>query len=106
MEPTLSTPPPPPPPPPQGGTGRATMALILGIVGLVCCQPVAPVAWYLGSSEGKRIRAGQAPAAGETQATVGKILGIIGTVLFILAVFWIVFAGGMAVLQGLAAARG
>jgi len=85
---------------------RGTTVLVLGIVGILCCQVCGPIAWYLGSAELKRIAAGQAAASGETSARVGRILGIIGTVLLILSVLWIFFAGGMAVLQGMAAMRG
>ncbi|MGH9465341.1 MAG: DUF4190 domain-containing protein [Thermoanaerobaculia bacterium] len=85
---------------------RGTTILVLGIVGVVCCQLCAPFAWYMGSAELKRIAAGQAPASGESSARVGKILGIIGSVLMVLSMLWIFFAGGMAVIQGLRGAGG
>jgi hypothetical protein len=93
--------PPPPPAQPQGSTGKATTALVLGILGVVCCGLLAPVAWYMGSKELEAIAAGSSPAAGETTAKIGKILGIIGTVLLALSIIWVFFAGGMAVIQGL-----
>ncbi len=85
---------------------RGTTILVLGIVGVVCCGLCAPIAWYLGSDELKRIAAGTAPASGESTAKVGKILGIIGTILLILSLVWIFFAGGMAVLQGMSGMAG
>ncbi len=85
---------------------RGTTVLVLGIVGVVCCQLCAPIAWYLGADELKRIAAGQAPASGENSARVGKILGIIGSILFVLSLLWIFFAGGMAVLQGMSGLAG
>jgi uncharacterized membrane protein YjgN (DUF898 family) len=85
---------------------RGTTILVLGILGVICCGPLAPIAWYMGSAELARIAAGQAAASGETPARVGKILGIIGTVFLGLTVLWIFFAGGMAVLQGLAHMNG
>ncbi|MEZ5330512.1 MAG: DUF4190 domain-containing protein [Thermoanaerobaculia bacterium] len=96
---TQTIPPAPPAPPSGGSSGRATTSLILGILGVVCCGLLAPVAWYLGSQELQAIAAGQSPAAGEGVAKAGKILGIIGSVLLILSLVWIFFAGGMAVLQ-------
>lgn len=82
-------------------SNRPTIALVLGILGVVCCGLVAPVAWFMGSAELKAIRAGSAPAAGEGLAKAGMILGIIGTVLLLVGLLWIFFAGGMAILQGM-----
>lgn len=83
-------------------SNRPTIILVLGILGVVCCGLLAPVAWIMGSSELKAIRAGSASAAGEGLAKAGMILGIIGSVLLILSLMWIFFAGGMAILQGMA----
>lgn len=96
-----------PPAPPQAGSSRATTSLILGIVGVICCQLAAPFAWYTANQELKEIRAGTAPAAGEGTAKAGMILGIVGTVLLGLTLIWVMF-GGLAVLSGLmhAASRG
>lgn len=80
---------------------RPTIVLILGILGVVCCGLLAPVAWFMGSAELKSIRAGLSPAAGEGLAKAGMILGIIGSVLLVLSLLWIFFAGGMAILQGM-----
>jgi len=100
----LYTPPPPPAPPaPASASNQAITALVLGILGLVCCSILAPVAWYLGHNEGRAIREGRSPAAGEGMAMAGKILGIIGTILMIFGLLWLLFFGGMAVLQGIAA---
>ncbi len=82
-------------------SGRATTALVLGILGLLCCQFLGPVAWVLGNQELKAIRAGSSPASGEGVAKAGKILGIIGTVLLGLVCLWILFMGGLAVLAGI-----
>lgn len=98
---TQTVPPAPPAPPSGGSSGRATTSLVLGILGVICCGLLAPVAWYLGSQELQAIAAGQAPAAGEGVAKAGKILGIVGSILLILSLVWIFFAGGMAVIQGL-----
>lgn len=86
----------------QKASSQAVTALVLGIVGIVCCQLCAPVAWYMGGQELKAVREGRAPIAGEGMAKAGQILGIIGTILLVLSILWIVFWGGMAVVQGLA----
>lgn len=52
--------------------------LILGILGLVCCGPLAIVAWVMGNKAQAEIDAGQyAPTSG---VKIGRILGIVGTV--------------------------
>jgi Domain of unknown function (DUF4190) len=101
-QPLAMPPPPPPPPAPASQSTQAVVALVLGILGLICCSLMAPVAWYLGVAEGRAIREGRSPAGGQGLATAGKILGIIGTVFMVFIVLWIVFMGGLAVLQGLA----
>lgn len=73
--------------PGQPGSGgqpdsRATLALVFGILGLVACNFFAPFAWYIGHQcrEDAR-RRGQPP---EGIATAGWIMGLIGTILFVL----------------------
>ncbi|MPY86321.1 MAG: hypothetical protein GEU99_00185 [Luteitalea sp.] len=105
-------PPPPPPttaPPPPGvarteggGSNRAVIALVLGVLGLVCCYPLGPVAWYLGNEELKAIQAGVVPDTNRVVAQIGMILGVIGTILLGLALLWIFFLGGLAALAGMA----
>jgi uncharacterized membrane protein YjgN (DUF898 family) len=90
---------------PQSSSNQAITALVLGILGIICCGLLAPIAWYLGNQELMAIREGRSPAAGEGLAKAAKILGIIGTVLLVLSLLWIFFAGGMAVLQGVMANR-
>lgn len=81
---------PPPPPPPSGNaypeTSQATLALILGILGIVMCGLAAPFAWWLGKSEVDAIDAGRRPPEGRSNANAGKILGMVGTGLLILAI--------------------
>jgi ABC-type Fe3+ transport system permease subunit len=93
-----------PPPPPGGGYGaqqpgygggqsehpQGTMILVMGILGLVCCGILAIVAWVMGNKAQKEIDAGQyAPTSG---VKIGRILGMIGTILSILGlVFYLLF---------------
>jgi len=94
---------PPQPPAATGGSSssRAMTALILGIVGLVCCGLAAPFAWHLGRAELKSIDAGQSSAEGRGLATAGQILGIVGTVLLGLALVWVIGFGGLAFRQAM-----
>ena len=76
--------PPPPPIHPQ-----ATTVLVLGIVGVVVCQVVGPFAWTMGNRVVAEIDAAGGRVGGRTEATVGRILGIVSTAL--LAVSVVVF---------------
>ncbi len=91
----------------EPASSQAVWALVLGIVGLLMCQVLCPIAWWLGATELRNIRAGLSPTSGQGLATAGMILGIIGTLLLVLgccgALFWWLFvigalAGGLAFL--------
>ena len=97
----MATIPAPPPPAPDKPSSQAITALILGILGFICCQIVSPVAWYLGNQELRSIREGRSSPAGQGLALAGKILGIIGTVLVVVGLIWIVAFGGWAVIQAM-----
>lgn len=90
------------PPPPGYGYGypqypapqkhpNATTSMVLGIVavagGFMCYLPllIAPFAWFMGSRAVKEIDASGGAQGGRGEATAGKVLGIIGTVLLALA---------------------
>ncbi len=96
----------PPPPMQAKASSQATTALIVGIVGIVCCGLAAPFAWYLGNKELQQIAAGLSPVAGQGTANAGKILGIIGSALLIVGFIAIFFAGGLGFLQAIAANAG
>jgi hypothetical protein len=92
------------PPPPGGGAqgkSQATLILILGILGILCCQLLGPVAWYMGGKELKAIREGHLPATNEGMAKAGWILGIIGTILLVFSIIWVLFFGGMAMISAM-----
>jgi hypothetical protein len=74
---------------------QATLALVLGILGIVVCQVLAPAAWVIGNNELKAIDAGRRPPENRGNANAGKILGIVGSVLLGLGLIAIVlfFAG-------------
>jgi hypothetical protein len=96
---------PPPPsylPPPQSASTNATVSLVLGVLGVICCALLAPFAWYLGNQELKAIQAGASPAAGDGIARAGMVLGIVGVVLLGMQLIWIFFMGGMVMLSALA----
>ncbi|MGC4047510.1 MAG: DUF4190 domain-containing protein [Armatimonas sp.] len=68
-----------------------TTPMVLGILGIVLCQILAPVAWILGANALKILDSN--PNYDQSQrgnALAGKIMGIIGTVLLVLTGFaWV-----------------
>jgi len=65
---------------------RGGLVLVLGILGIVFgCAPVAVVAWVMGRSDLAKIDAGVMDPAGRGTTQAGRILGIVGTVLFVLS---------------------
>lgn len=82
---------------------QATTVLVLGILGIVLCQVLSPIAWVMGNRVVQEIDASGGALGGRGAANAGRICGIVGTVMIGLAV---VFLLGLAVLAiiGLAAA--
>jgi hypothetical protein len=70
---------------------RATTAMVLGILGVVLCQVLAPFAWVIGKQAMSEIDAAHGRLGGRGAAQAGYILGIVGTVLLGLAVLYLVF---------------
>lgn len=77
---------------PRSTSSNATTALVLGILGFVCCQLAAPFAWKIGHDEVRTIDAGHGNPADRGFAMAGKILGILGTILLTLVVLYLVVA--------------
>jgi len=93
-------------PPPPGAMGgpidhpRGMLILILGVLSLICCSPLGIAAWVMGNNALREIDAMPGRYGNRQIVQIGRILGIIGTVLLILSVVWIFFLGGLAVLNG------
>jgi hypothetical protein len=70
---------------------------VLGILGIVLCQLVAPFAWSMGKKTLDEIDASQGQVGGRGAAQAGYILGIVGTVLLglgiIFIIIWVVLIG-------------
>jgi hypothetical protein len=65
---------------------RAATAMILGILGLVCCGLASPFAVWTGRKAIRDIDASGGLIGGRGQAQAGFVLGIIGTALWVLLV--------------------
>ena len=74
---------------------RGVLILVLGILSLVICALLGPVAWLMGSSDIKAIDSGRMDPSGRGLTMGGMICGIVGTAflaLFLLGfIVWIVF---------------
>ena len=69
---------------------RGALVLVLGILGIVFgCAPVAIVAWVMGRGDLAKIDAGVMDPAGRGTTQAGMILGIVGTILFVLSLLTI-----------------
>jgi len=66
---------------------RGALILTLGIVSIVvcCCHFLGPVAWIMGNNDLREMREGRMDRDGEGTTQAGRICGIIGTVMMILA---------------------
>lgn len=88
----------------QNGTAphRGVLILVLGILSIVLCQLLGPVAWILGRDDLAKIDAGRMDREGRGLTQAGMICGIVGTVILGLVLIWIVIV----ILFGAAASTG
>jgi hypothetical protein len=81
---------------------RGGMMLALGIISLVVCPVVGIVAWIMASGDLRAMEEGRMDPEGKQFTQVGKILGIVGTILFALQMgFLLLYLVGFAVLVGM-----
>jgi hypothetical protein len=78
-----------PPQPPSMGMmqpHRGVMILVFGILGLILCVIFGIVAWVMGSGDLKQMDAGAMDPSGRGLTQAGKICGMIGVILNIVAI--------------------
>jgi hypothetical protein len=63
---------------------RGGLILVLGLLGLFACGLLGPIAWIMGNTDLREIRAGRMDPAGEGLTRGGQICGMIATILLIL----------------------
>ncbi|HEU0034360.1 MAG TPA: DUF4190 domain-containing protein [Kofleriaceae bacterium] len=68
--------------PSRGGT-----VLTLGILSLVVCSVMGPIAWAMGNEELRRIESGQTSPDGRGSVVAGRVCGIISSVLLMFSAF-------------------
>jgi len=95
----MTQPPLPPAQPPYGAPryagpppnhAQATTVLVLGILSVVVCQVVGPFAWVMGNRVVREIDASNGALGGRTEANVGRILGLVATVLIVVGLVLVV----------------
>lgn len=78
---------------------QAITILVLGIVSVVACQVLGPVAWVMGNRAMAEIDAAGGAIGGRDLVNAGRICGIVGSVLLVISlvflVLWLVVAGTM-----------
>lgn len=73
---------------------RGTTILVLGILSLVCCQPIGIAAWVMGNGDLASMDRGAMDPEGRQLTQAGRICGIIGVALMVLgAVAYTLFFG-------------
>jgi hypothetical protein len=75
---------------------RSSTVLTLGILSLVVCSVMGPIAWAMGNEEIRRMDAGQTPQDQRGSVTAGRVCGIIASCMLMF--------GGLIFLMLLAAA--
>jgi uncharacterized membrane protein YjgN (DUF898 family) len=91
------------PPPPQYGPSsgypaygpppdhpQAITVMILGILSLVLCQIIGPVAWVMGKKALNEIDASGGAIGGRSSVMAGYICGMIASILLILTILFII----------------
>jgi hypothetical protein len=75
---------------------QGTTVLVLGILSLVICGFLGPVAWVMGNNAMAEIDANPLAYTNRSTVQAGRICGIIATALLILGIVVAVFAGILA----------
>ncbi|MET8872490.1 DUF4190 domain-containing protein [Nocardia sp. NPDC004604] len=90
-----------PPPPPYGSPygypaygpqdhPQAITIMILGILGLLLCQFLGPVAWVMGKKALNEIDASGGAIGGRSSVMAGYVCGIVSSILLILTILFII----------------
>lgn len=87
------------PRPPAPSSGRGTLILVLGILSIVICGLLGPVAWIMGNNALSDIRAGRLDPSEQGLVVAGKVCGIVSTclILLICGFYVLVFALGIGI---------
>jgi hypothetical protein len=74
---------------------QGTTVLILGILGIVACQILAPFAWSMGNKALEEVDRDPQRYSNRSLVNTGRILGMVGTIILgiylVIFVFYIIF---------------
>jgi predicted benzoate:H+ symporter BenE len=66
---------------------RGTLIMVLGILSLFTAPIIlGPIAWIMGNADMKKIREGAMDPEGESQTNIGRICGMVATILGLVGV--------------------
>ena len=71
---------------------RGSNVLVFGILSIVICPPLGIAAWLMGNNDLREMNAGLMDPSGRGATSAGRICGIIGSLLMILAIVLIIGA--------------
>lgn len=98
---------PPPPGPPRWIPGlptehpRGTAVLVLGVLGLVACGLLGPIAWKLGTDAQREMDANpEVFWTNRASVTAGRICGMVGTGILAASAAFVLFAVVIAIAGG------
>ncbi len=74
---------------------RGGIVLALGILSLVFCALLGPMAWVMANADLADMAAGRMDPEGRSMTDVGKVCGIIGTLLMVPAILVALFFFGV-----------
>lgn len=72
--------------PAPAGTSSTTTLIITGILGIICCGFLAPYTWIKSNQAIQALQSGYGNIADQSTYNITRILGIIGTALWILGI--------------------
>jgi hypothetical protein len=73
---------------------RGAVVLGLAIAGILCCAPLAFVAFFLGRADLAEIDAGRMDPSGRGTTNAGRIIGLVGMVLFVVQLLFLALNWG------------
>ena len=56
---------------------RATLVLVMGVLGLIICGIFGIIAWVMGTADQRKMREGSMDPTGMNTTNVGRILGMV-----------------------------
>jgi hypothetical protein len=74
---------------------RGTLILVLGILSLVVCGLIGPIAWVMGNNDLREIDTGLMDPAGRSLTNAGRICGMIGTILVLISAVVMILLFGL-----------